>query len=349
MNQKCYLFKEDHIPLKARFPVIDAHNHLWGNWRSVANIVEVMDDVGVESYCDLTANVSLEMRDGGYQITPGDIDHFLTNCAEPYPGRFYCFTTATFAEPYDKPFIRDYREFVERTIELLHRHVDMGAKGLKVLKELGLRYRDSDGNLIRLNDERLAPIWEAAGDLGIPVLIHQSDPYGFFESVVEENEHYDSLLKYHDWSFCDPKYPSKSELLKHRDEIVRNHPNTIFMLPHVANFAENLEYVGNLINDNPNVYIDFSARIDELGRQPYSSRKFMIDYQDRIYFGADLPVSRDVYRCYFRFLETYDEYFIPPDYDGTFDRFRWRIYGLGLPDDVLKKIYHENIQRIITM
>ena len=347
IKQKCYLVKEDHIPKKAKFPVIDAHNHLWGDWGAVAKTVEVMNDVGVESYCDLTANISLDMRDGGYVVTPGDIDDFFTNCSDPYPGRFYCFTSATFAEPTDKPLIRDYREFVERTIELLHSHVEKGAKGLKILKELGLKYRDSDGNLIRLNDERLAPIWEAAGELGIPILIHQSDPYGFFEPVTEENEHYDSLLKYHRWSFCDPEYPSKSEILKNRDEIIKNHPNTTFMLPHVANFAENLEYVQSLLNENSNVHIDFSARIDELGRQPYTSREFMIENQDRIYFGTDLPVSREAYRCYFRFLETYDEYFPAPDYDGTFDRRRWCIYGLGLPDDVLKKIYHENILRII--
>ncbi|MCK5843836.1 MAG: amidohydrolase family protein [Victivallales bacterium] len=346
-KRKCYLFKDENIPEKAKFPVIDAHNHLWGNWDSVARTVEVMDEVGVENYCDLTGNVSLAMKDGGYVVSPGDINDFFSNCAERHPGRFYCFTTASFAEPHDKPLIRDYRGFVDRTLDLLRSHVEKGAKGLKILKELGLRYRDVDGNLIRLDDERLAPIWEEAGKLGIPVLTHQTDPYGFFEPVTEENEHYDSLLKYHDWSFCNPKYPSKSELLERRDTMIANHPGTTFILPHVANFAENLPYVDRLLKETPNVYIDFSARIDELGRQPYSTRKFMIEHQDRILFGTDMPVSREVYRCYFRFLETYDEYFIPPDYDGTFDRFRWRIYGLGLPDEVLRKIYRKNILRII--
>ena len=347
MKQKCYLVKEDHVPRKAKFPVIDAHNHLWGNWDSVDETLKVMDTVGVAAYCDLTANVSLEMRSGGYVVTPGNIDDFIVNCAERHPGRFYCFTTATFAEPCDKPLIRDYRGFVKRTIELLTLHVEKGARGLKILKELGLKYRDSDGNLIRLDDERLAPIWEEAAKLGVPVLTHQSDPYGFFEPVDEDNEHYDSLKKYHAWRFSDPEYPSKTELLERRDRMIANHPETTFMLPHVANFAENLEYVSKLLDSNPNVFIDFSARIDELGRQPYSARKFIMEHQDRIYFGMDMPASEDAYRCYFRFLETYDEYFIPPDYDGTFDRFRWRIYGLGLPDETLRKIYHENIIRII--
>lgn len=348
-HKKCYLVKEEHIPRKAKFPVIEAHNHLWGNWKSVAKIVEVMDEVGVERYCDLTSNISLSFVDGGYTVQPGDIDLFFSNCMEPYPGRFYCFTSAGFTVPAEKPLIYDYREFVEKNIELLHQHVEKGAKGLKILKELGLKYHDSDGKLIRLDDERLAPIWEEAGKLGIPILIHQSDPYGFFEAATEENEHYESLMKYHSWNFSGSEYPSKQELLQRRDRLLKNHRNTNFMLPHVANFAENLRYVGRLLDENPNVYIDFSARIDELGRQPYTSRKFMIDYQDRIYFGTDSPlVSKEVYQCYFRFLETYDEYFIPPDYDGTFDRYRWHIYGLGLPDDVLKKIYYENISKIIS-
>ena len=307
-----------------------------------------MDDMGVAGYCDLTSNISLSFQDGGYVTSPCDIDQFFSNCIKPYPGRFYCFTSTTFAVPSEKPLITDYTDFVTKTIEMLHQHVEKGAKGLKILKELGLKYHDSNGNLIRLDDERLAPIWEEAGKLGIPILIHQSDPYGFFEPPTEENEHYDSLKKFHDWHFSNrSKFPSKLELLERRNTILKNHPNTIFMLPHVANFAENLEYVARLLDDNKNVFIDFSARIDELGRQPYSARKFMIDYQDRIYFGTDMPVSKEVYQTYFRFLETYDEYFIPPDYDGTFDRYRWHIYGLGLPDNVLKKIYYKNILKII--
>jgi predicted TIM-barrel fold metal-dependent hydrolase len=128
---------------------------------------------------------------------------------------------------------------------------------------------------------------------------------------------------------------------------VRNHPSTTFLLPHVANYAENLTYVGKLLDNNPNVHIDFSARCDELGRQPYSAREFLINYQDRVYFGTDMPASTEMYRFYFRFLETFDECLIPPDYDGTFERYRWRVHGLGLPDQVLKKLYYENALKLI--
>ncbi len=115
----------------------------------------------------------------------------------------------------------------------------------------------------------------------------------------------------------------------------------------MGNFPANLSYVGRVLDENPNVYIDFSARMDELGRQPYSAREFFIRYQDRILFGTDMPVSAEMYRCYFRFLETFDEYFFAPDYDGTFDRHRWPIYGIGLPREVLAKIYYKNALKVI--
>ncbi len=344
----CYLFREEHIPRRSKYPCIDAHNHLWAAWETIGQVVNVMDEAGVMAYCDLTANIQIWWGDGGYKIGPGDFSAFLEACEKPWPGRFFGFTAATFAVPADQPLFTDAEAFVHQTIELLHRHVALGARGLKILKELGMRYRDGAGNLIAVDDERLTPIWEECGRLGIPVLIHQSDPYGFFMPPTAENEHADSLKKYPDWSFCDTsRFPRKEELLARRDRLVRNHPGTTFLLPHVANFAENLAYVARLLDENPNVCIDFSARIDELGRQPYSARAFLIAYQDRVCFGTDMPASPEMYSCYFRFLETFDEYFIPPDYDGTFGRHRWRIHGLGLPDEVLRKIYYENALRLI--
>ena len=335
-----------HYSLRAMFPVIDAHNHLWGNWQ-VKNIVKVMDEVGVVSYCDLTANINISWAQGGYCLRQGRIEDFFSNCVAKYAGRFFCFTAATFAKPTDKPLFTDATRFVDETIELLNQHVALGARGLKVLKELGLHYKDTDGKLIFIDDERLDPIWEHAGTLEIPVLTHQSDPVAFFDPVVPENKHYESLKKYPDWSFVDAKYPRKDELIKHRDNFVRNHPDTTFILPHVANYAEKLDYVSQLLAENPNVYIDFSARMDELGRKPDESREFFIKYQDRIIFGTDMPASVEMYRSYFRFLETFDEGIIPPDYDGTFGRYRWKINGIGLPKEVLNKIYHENALRII--
>jgi predicted TIM-barrel fold metal-dependent hydrolase len=350
LAKRIYLVQYPLVISKAAFPAIDAHNHLWGNWL-VDNVVKTMDAVGIISYCDLTSNVRIEFSAGGYLISPGNILDFISNCAEKYPGRFYGFTMANFARPSDKPLFEDDKQFVDQFIETLNKHVQLGAKGLKVLKELGLHYRDKDGLLISCNDRRLFPIWEEAGKLKIPVLIHQADPAGFFEPVTPENEHYESLKKYPSWSFADPKFPRKIDLISKRDDLVKSHPGTIFILPHFANYAENIPYVSELLDENPNVYIDFSARIDELGRQPYSSREFFIRHQDRIVFGTDMPAnistSAEMYRTYFRFLETFDESFYAPDYDGTFNQARWPICGIGLPKEVLKKIYFENILKII--
>lgn len=350
MTRNIYLVTKHTVIEKASFPVIDAHNHLWGN-RQVERIIKTMDEVGVTGYCDLTGNVKIEFSEGGYSISSGNISDFFDNCSLKYPGRFYCFTMANFAQPSGSPLFSDHKRFVDDCIATLNLHVQLGAKGLKILKELGLHYRDSDGTLISCIDPRLAPIWEEAGRLGIPVLIHQADPSGFFEPVTPENEHYESLKKYPSWSFADPKFPRKTELLKRRDKLIRKHPDTIFILPHFANYAENIQYVSDLLSENPNVYIDFSARIDELGRQPYSSREFFIRHQDRIVFGTDMPAntgdSVEMYRTYFRFLETFDESFYSPDYDGTFERARWPVCGIGLPKEVLRKIYYENILKII--
>lgn len=350
MARNIYLVTKRTPITRASFPVIDAHNHLWGNWQ-VDKVISTLDKVGVVSYCDLTGNVKIEFSGGGYSITPGEIGEFFDNCAAKYPGRFYCFTMANFAQPSEKPLFTDHRRFVAECIELMNRHVQMGARGLKILKELGLRYRDGDGKLLTCADDRLAPVWEEAGRLNIPVLIHQADPAGFFEPVTPENEHYESLIKYPSWSFADPAFPRKPEIIRQRDELVRRHPGTTFILPHFANYAENIPYVSEFLSQNPNVYIDFSARIDELGRQPYTTREFFIKHQDRIVFGTDMPAnisdSVEMYRTYFRFLETFDESFYFPDYDGTFERARWPVCGIGLPEEVLRKIYFENILKII--
>ena len=343
----CYLVKDDHTPSRAKFPVIDAHNHLWAEWGSVDRVREVMDQVGVRTYCDLTANISVRWGEGGYKLGSGSLESFLHHCVKPHGDRFYGFTCANFIGPPEQPLFGDAGVFAEENVAVLRDHVRQGARGLKILKEVGLRYRDAKGDLVRLDDERLAPIWDACAELGVPVLMHVSDPYGFFQPVTPENEHYDSLQKYPDWSFADPVFPGKERLLEQRNRLLSSHPGTTFMLPHVANFPEDLTGVSKLLDDFPNAFIDFSARIDELGRQPYTAREFLIQYRDRIYFGTDMPASAEMYRCYFRFLETWDEYFIPPDYDGTFGRYRWRIHGLGLPDDVLQDIYFRTVQRLV--
>jgi predicted TIM-barrel fold metal-dependent hydrolase len=349
---KSLLNLPDNTPQRARFPVIDAHNHLFGDIPA-SQLVEALDEAGVKLFLNVTGNVKLPFDESGYTIERRDLGVYLDNYCGAYPGRFAAFTMSDFARWDQFTLFRSEENpggSPERWTELCIRHLEedvrRGALGLKLTKELGLQFKDNDGSMLRVNDPRLFPIWRRAGELDIPVLIHTSDPLAFFLPVDRHNEHYQTLQEFVDWSFVDAEF-SKEQLLAQRDRLVAEHPGTRFLLPHVANYPEDLEYVSTFLDGHPNAWIDISARFDELGRQPYTAREFMIHYQDRILFGIDMPPRPDIYRSYFRFLETRDEYFEYPDYIGRWGHTRWRIYGLGLPDEVLKKIYYENALRLI--
>jgi len=338
------LVTKEHIPQKAKYPVIDSHNHLFGDI-DPDEMVKVMDEVGIKVFINLTGNTSFTFVEKGYTIKRRNISYFIKHYVSKYPDRFACFTMSDFTNPEDDILIKD-RHFAERAIEHLEEDIKKGARGLKISKELGLRFKDNEGKIIPIDDKRLCPIWEKAGKLNIPVLIHTTDPAAFFLPIDRNNEHYLTLQKAPEWSFY-KSYYTKKDLLHQRDRMIEAHPKTIFICPHIANYPENLDYVSMFLDTHPNAYIDIAARIDELGRQPYYARDFFIKYQDRILFGTDMPVRSDVYRTYFRFLETKDEYFDYPDYIGRFGYNRWAIYGLYLPDEVLKKVYYKNAERII--
>lgn len=341
----CLLKVSSRVPQKARFPVIDAHNHLFGEL-APEKLIEVMDAVGVRVWVNVTGNTTLPLENNTYTIARRPIDYFLEHYIARHPGRFAALTMSDFAQWGDPVLLKD-DGFAQRCIEHLEEDVAKGACGLKVTKELGLRFRERDGAMLRVDDERLFPVWQRAGQLGIPVLIHVSDPIAFFLPFDAQNEHYLTLREFPGWSFVGSHF-SKWELLEQRNRMIAAHPQTTFLLPHVANLPEDLTAVGHLLDAHPNVVIDFSARIDELGRQPYTARDFFIKHQDRILFGLDMPVSAEAYRCYFRFLETRDEYFEYPDYIGRFGVYtRWRIYGLDLPDEVLEKVYYRNAMRLL--
>ena len=218
-----------------------------------------------------------------------------------------------------------------------------GARGVKVLKTLGLYLREqvTSGPLVKIDDPRFDPMWEACGALGLPVAIHISDPEAFFLPIDRFNERYEELHAHPDWSFHGKDYPSNAELIAARDRVIARHPKTTFIGLHVGHSAENLAAVSAALDRFPNFNVEIGARIGELGRQPRTSRRFFERYQDRVLFGTDaVPNGRetpqqifgdDLYTIYFRFLETEDEYFdyapakVPP-------QGRWRIYGVGLPD-----------------
>ena len=328
---------EHHIH-QARFPVIDIHNH-FPMWHDImpevdlGEIVRGMDEVNVETVIYLTG---------------GTGEHLLKNLSlldKTYPGRFATFCNVEWRGVGTPGWGN------KRAVQLA-RDVKAGAKGLKVFKRLGLEVKELDGNLVMPDDERLAPIWDKAGELGIPVLIHAADPVAFFTPLDRFNERWDELHDRPEWSFYGPEFPSFDELIRCLYNLIGRHRGTNFITPHVGCFPENLGFVSQMLDEHPNFYTDISARLAELGRAPYSAREWFIKYQDRILFGTDAPPTREWYRIYFRFLETRDEYFkYGPSDEGASavipQRGRWRIYGVFLPDEVLEKVYRKNAERLI--
>ena len=221
-----------------------------------------------------------------------------------------------------------------------------GAVGVKVLKTLGLYLRDGGptGKLVRVDDPRFDPMWEACGRLGMPVAMHVGDPEAFFLPIDRFNERFEELNAHPDWSFHGKDFPSFKEILEARDRVFAKHPNTTFVGLHVGHWAENLQAVGETLDRFRNVHVEIGARIGELGRQPRTAAEFFDRYQDRILFGTDaIPLGvetpqqvfgEELYRIYYRFLETEDEHF---DYAPAKrpPQGRWRIYGLGLRGRIL--------------
>ncbi|MGA2986749.1 MAG: amidohydrolase family protein [Terriglobia bacterium] len=349
-----------HVPetkvLRAKFPVIDVHTHLSfqaGGENGIPlgekmkypaspeEILAVMDRKNIRTMVGLT---------GGHGT---GLEEVIAKWQKASPGRFIVFT-----EPWwERTNQPGYAQFQGEEIERAHH---AGAKGLKVLKTLGLYLRESvtTGNLVKLDDRRFDPMWEACGALGMPVAIHTSDPDAFFLPIDRFNERFEELNNHPSWSFYGRDFPSKMELLEARNRVFARHPKTQFVALHVGNRGEDLAYVSECLDRMPNMHVEMAARLNELGRQPRQARKFFEKYQDRIMLGTDAaPHGTEtpqqifgdaLYEIYFRFLETEDEYFdyapapVPP-------QGRWKISGLGLSDPILRKVYSENAARLLNL
>ena len=279
-----------------------------------------------------------------------DLEEHKQYLWERYPDRFMIFANIDWrgdGDPDDPASWDCHREdFGPRMARELADAKRRGAVGLKLFKQFGLGHRNPDGSLIKIDDPRWDPIWQACGKLGMPVIIHTADPAAFFDAIDETNERWEELHRHPEWSFPADKFPPRKELLDARNRIIARHPNTVFIGAHMANNPEDLETVGVWLDRYPNLVVEFASRIGELGRQPYTARKFFLKYSDRILFGTDGPWPETRIRYYWRFLETFDENF--PYSEKTFPpQGFWNIYGLGLPDDVLRKVYHENAERLL--
>ena len=317
------LLRPTHEIRKAKFPVIDYHNHL--DAQEPAHLLEVMDECGVERI----VNITMQVGERALQMI-----HKFHSVA---PDRF-----ATLAWMDWSDVARD--GFFERTVNRLERLVEQGACGMKIWKDLGTKVRDADGSLLRIDDERLDPLYEKAAELKVPVMYHIADPDAFFLPIDAANERYEELAAHPEWSYYGSHF-GKRELLAQRDRVIARHPRTTFVGAHVAEHPEDLAYVSELLDRNPNLLVDIGARCAELGRQPYTARDFFLKYADRILFGTDLIPEVTMYRLHYRFLETRDEYFEYPSHASR--QGRWNIYGLFLPDNVLRKVYRENALRLL--
>ncbi|HNW60949.1 MAG TPA: amidohydrolase family protein [bacterium] len=311
---------------KAKFPVIDIHNHL-GKLENTATYLQEMDKAGVWKCVSLDANSKDDLYKKHLEVSQSVAKD-----------RFLLFFRPDFSR-IDEP------NFGENEARKLEEAVKMGCRGLKIAKTLGLGYKDKSGQFVKVDDPRIDPIWAKCAELGIPVEIHVTDPKAFFTPVDQYNERYDELGMNPEWSFYGHGYPTKDEILAARNRVIARHPRTIFIGAHFGNMPEELETVAQWLDTYPNFYVDIDARISELGRQPYSARRFFIKYQDRILFGTDTPCNAEAYRLYFRFLETDDEYIDPTPAHKL--QGRWMIYGLYLPDEVLEKIYNKNALKIL--
>jgi predicted TIM-barrel fold metal-dependent hydrolase len=311
-----------HTVAVAKFPAIDFHNHI--NNASPEQLLPVMEATNLAMIVNFTGGFGETLR--------AQVAKFA-----PHRDRFLVFANIDWSQ-IDRP------DFGRWAADALEADVKAGARGLKIFKNLGLTVKDGAGRLIAIDDPRLDPIWDRAGTLGIPVAIHTSDPDAFFLPLDRFNERYEELQAHPDWSFAAPPYPPKATLLAQRNRIIARHPKTTFVALHVANHPEDLAEVSGWLDQYPNMNVEIGARLNELGRQPYSARAFFLKYADRILFGTDSTPREPTYRTYFRFLETYDEHF---DYFTSQTQGRWKIYGIGLPDEVLEKVYRANARRIL--
>jgi len=321
---------------KPKSPVIDAHNHLrepfGGGWdrKPLNELLDLLDKACVTHYVDL---------DGGWseEILYAHLKHFK----EGAPERFQIFGGVDWSQWETRG-----SRFAEWAASRLKVQKEAGAQGLKIWKPFGLHVKDDKGALVKVDDARLIPIWETAGELCLPVLIHVADPVAFFDPIDETNERWEEIGKHPDWAFTSPPFPPFMEIMNGLKNLVTRHLNTTFIGAHVGCYGENLGWVGQMLDDCPNYFIDISARLGELGRQPYTARKFFIQFQDRILFGSDMGPDLDAYRLCYRMLESDDEYF-NYNTDEVPQQGRWYAYGLYLPDEVLRKVYRANARHIL--
>ena len=316
---------------KAKYPFVDVHSHQWRMPTMDLNeFVSEMDEINMK--------FSINLSGSGFGPQAAKdlyFDESIKNIEENQPGRIGLFVNVDFNSI-------DLENHVEDQVSIIKDAVSKGAIGLKVYKSLGLTNKDSKGERVPVDDERLGPIWDVCGELGIPVLIHSADPFQFWLPKDNQNERWFELKEKPNRYYGDSDFiPPFDTIIKEQHTIFQRHKNTTFINAHLGWMGNDLKKLGAHLDKHPNVMTEFGAVIAELGRQPKTARQFFIDYQDRIMFGKD-SYNKEEFYTYFRILESDDEYF---DYFRKRHAF-WKMYGLNLPDEVLKKVYHKNALKV---
>ncbi len=316
----------EHHVTKAKFPFVDIHNHQFR--------MPTMDLTELVSEMDKLNMAVLTNLSGRGRGSTDHLENSIKNVKDNYPNRFLVFTNVDFSGI-------DDADWTKRTVKQLEDDVKRGAVGLKIYKSLGMFNKDSKGNRIKIDDPRIDPVWAKCGELGIPVLIHSADPKPFWQPFDNQNERW-LELKTRPGRRHDNDPVSWETIIAEQHNIFKKNPKTKFINAHMGWYANDLNQLGELMDQFPNMYTEIGAIIAELGRQPRAAKAFITKYQDRVLFGKDSWVP-DEYETYFRVLETEDEYF---PYHKRYHAF-WKMYGIGLPDDVLKKVYYKNAIKLI--
>lgn len=324
-DPKSTLVVPEHRPTRAKYPFIDVHNHQRGPMTpdDVRKLVAEMDRLNMKVMVNLSGGTGPSLLERQAMLEG------------PFPKRFVTFANVDFRS-IDEP------DFAAKAVRQLEEDVRNGASGLKIFKNLGMFLTDKSGKRVKSDDPRLDPIWKRCGELKIPVLIHTGEPSPFWLSHDKHNERWLELKEFPDRRRSDPKFASFEETMAEQHNLFKKHPGTIFINAHLGWLGNDLGRLSRLMDALPNMYTEIGAVLAELGRQPRAARSFLIKYQDRVMFGKD-TWAPDEYLVYFRVLETADEYF---DYYRKRHAF-WKMYGLDLPDEVLKKIYFRNALRVI--
>ena len=322
---------EGEVIKKAKFTFIDVHSHLWNMpLMDLDELIAEMDEINMGYIVNLSGSGF-----GPQTAKDAYFDKSTENIKQNQPGRIGLFVNVDFNSV-------DVENHVENQVNIIRSSVAKGAIGLKVYKGLGLTNKDSKGKRVPVDDERLGPIWEVCGELGIPVLIHSADPFQFWQDKDDQNERWFELKekpnRYYGGSDFIPPF---EDIIKEQHTVFERHKNTTFINAHLGWMGNDLKRLGNHLDSFPNVMTEFGAVIAELGRQPKTARQFFIDYQDRIMFGKD-SYNKEEFYTYFRVLESDDEYF---SYFRKRHAF-WKMYGLNLPDEVLKKVYYKNALKL---